>query len=739
MSVRSDDHTSGEDGPARKRSRLRVTRACEACRRRKERCDGGQPYCQRCIKVGRTCSYNQGRKRGLRTGYVRGVEILLGLLIHSFDGAEDLIISILQKEPQLLESSIIDRTTFAISPASLLESWRKSTALENLQRYLTASRADEDEDSYIDGLDVKLTANFNHLPRRRLNVEGPIPDTQPSPTTPEAQTQSPYADFTVRANTQAAAPAITAPDCDTLTSPPLPPNWSHLMDIYMTNTHSWLPILEKYTLFRSASHLDNSLNLHSNQNQTPGEVSSVWAALAHGSYLSEVIGSGHHSSACCSAGDNSFSHIFMVAKKLAMQGSELYEHGHVHACLVLALLDIARGSWNDAWLLVGRAIYVAAMLDIIPFENIQTSVDRNEIGKRLFIGCFILDTLISASLGYRPYLDRADLRRLRGPSSEGLEEWEIWRPVFEVSGQPNFSATTSRALSTFIDLGYLAGILNRLYQIPHQSSNFPQLNELLEDFLQRQKNLLTLNKGPSHLQSHIDSGPYHQVHLRLAAASVYVLLCARIRSISPEAEPPSERVPSSLVEMVRLLESTPKLSPTFGAARMPPTVGIFFHLLERSRLSSSIFPLSSAWKDAEQQMNITHRALGQNDPTASTFVAGMDDVPPILRDSSGRNAMHAGPPSTGQRLTHEPILGLATGSAQEQTLNVTDQVHDTSRSQILNSQSTDHQITSVCDPGSATRRTTNLGTPEMHSLARDEGPGDSRLFNQLSLLHTADL
>ncbi|CAG9950455.1 unnamed protein product [Clonostachys rosea f. rosea IK726] len=163
----SDDIGGGseDEGPVKKR--LRVSRACDPCRRRKERCDGSQPTCQRCIKAGRPCSYIPYRKRGLRTGYVRGIEILLGLLIHSSPGTEELISAVLRHKAN--QSAPLGPTS-APPTTSLLKSWRKSTAHEILQGALLSSDDDEDEDVYLQNLDDKLTSTFNALPRQYQNA-----------------------------------------------------------------------------------------------------------------------------------------------------------------------------------------------------------------------------------------------------------------------------------------------------------------------------------------------------------------------------------------------------------------------------------------------------------------------------------------------------------------------------------------------------------------------------------------
>lgn len=47
----------GTSAPLPKRHRVGVPAACEQCRRRKSRCDGQRPSCERCYSEGVTCSY----------------------------------------------------------------------------------------------------------------------------------------------------------------------------------------------------------------------------------------------------------------------------------------------------------------------------------------------------------------------------------------------------------------------------------------------------------------------------------------------------------------------------------------------------------------------------------------------------------------------------------------------------------------------------------------------------------
>lgn len=56
----SSDKTTGAPQPKRRRvadnARVRSAKACQRCRRLKEKCDGQQP-CQRCVRSGRDCEF----------------------------------------------------------------------------------------------------------------------------------------------------------------------------------------------------------------------------------------------------------------------------------------------------------------------------------------------------------------------------------------------------------------------------------------------------------------------------------------------------------------------------------------------------------------------------------------------------------------------------------------------------------------------------------------------------------
>ncbi|KAI9595250.1 hypothetical protein BDF19DRAFT_342182, partial [Syncephalis fuscata] len=55
--------------------RQRTGRACDACRRRKVRCDGAIPHCSNCRTANVSCTFlDAAKKRGPPKGYIEAIE-----------------------------------------------------------------------------------------------------------------------------------------------------------------------------------------------------------------------------------------------------------------------------------------------------------------------------------------------------------------------------------------------------------------------------------------------------------------------------------------------------------------------------------------------------------------------------------------------------------------------------------------------------------------------------------------
>ncbi|KAJ3178040.1 hypothetical protein HDU87_003818 [Geranomyces variabilis] len=73
-----DDEDEGDgfdDDPLTGLKRKRVTQACDACNRKKIKCNGSKPQCANCLQTNSTCTYARtGKKRGPRAGYIESLE-----------------------------------------------------------------------------------------------------------------------------------------------------------------------------------------------------------------------------------------------------------------------------------------------------------------------------------------------------------------------------------------------------------------------------------------------------------------------------------------------------------------------------------------------------------------------------------------------------------------------------------------------------------------------------------------
>src|SRR5690606_4981241 len=96
--------------------RRRVSRACDACRSAKDKCDGAKPRCQRCVTLRRQCTYlSPGKRRGIRTGYIRAIELALALLLESLPACEAVLLRALAERGPDLAGALRDRDSSSSS------------------------------------------------------------------------------------------------------------------------------------------------------------------------------------------------------------------------------------------------------------------------------------------------------------------------------------------------------------------------------------------------------------------------------------------------------------------------------------------------------------------------------------------------------------------------------------------------------------------------------------------------
>ncbi|CZR53573.1 uncharacterized protein PAC_03452 [Phialocephala subalpina] len=608
--------TQASEGPdddqyrGKKRQRMRVSRACDQCRVRKDRCDGQQPVCRPCSKGDRSCTYvSSTKKRGLPPGYVRGLEILLGLIFRHVEGSEDTVSAVLGAEMGGPHASIgasgppLDLT----STQTLIEVWRKSRVVKQMEQLLSAAEPMEDDVAFTQHLDKRLAQSASKMQQRNY-TGGPSFPTPHSFIIPqhEADMASLKSTFqttnssqpvinAINARTSLPAPenAISQPSLDAMHSsiaiarskcvPRCLPNWSHLLEIYFANTHSWFPICQKHDLLRPA-HLMADGSSSQSDSVTSGERAFLWAVFAYASRQcgnAELQAGGRTS--------HSSETLYTFAKSMIPLHAALYELGHVRSLLLLALVQIGATSWSSAWVLVGQAVYIAIDLQLIPQKvpgsasNSPSTLDDGQ--KRTAMGCFVLDTLISAMLGRRPHLEQSDLRMIGLPQMDGNEEWEPWRASTDGDSQDQPSLLThrrgpGRALSIFHQFLDLIAILNDFLCLPGNNSHESFASSIFQSLDAWKEGL------PQHCQLCHDEvvlttsqQPPQLLNLALAGAAVSELLRYQADLATATTNPILETSSGSLRKTATLVAEQIQ---RFGLAGIPPIFHIYLSFCDHS-------------------------------------------------------------------------------------------------------------------------------------------------------------
>jgi hypothetical protein len=183
------------------------------------------------------------------------------------------------------------------------------------------------------------------------------------------------------------------------------------------------------------------------------------------------------------------SQLYATARALIPAEKGIHEIGHVQALLILSLVKLGQQEWKAAWILVGQAVGIARWLGL---GSPPTGMAGNEKGsarsKHVFLGCFVLETLISSKTGQAPSLRKEDLVKTGPINEDGLEEWHPWEDQTGLRPPESSRGPSHRgplhALSTFNRLVSLMCILNEACCTKQLENNpAPQL-EALERQLQ---------------------------------------------------------------------------------------------------------------------------------------------------------------------------------------------------------------------------------------------------------------
>ena len=188
----------------------------------------------------------------------------------------------------------------------------------------------------------------------------------------------------------------------------LPTDMPRYLDHYFTYTHCWLPILDRTKTFRAYFSLCKSM-----PGQPPYSDITLLQALA--AYTSRQIGHDVRTNTSPAA-DSDWRNKSIARIPL---DPEMISIGYIQALLLLTLLDVGDGRWDNAWVLIGRSVRHC-------LQHLGIGQQKERTGTILLRACQILDTLIAAHLMLPPHLRPCDLDPVGQVEEDGQEEWEPW-------------------------------------------------------------------------------------------------------------------------------------------------------------------------------------------------------------------------------------------------------------------------------------------------------------------------
>ncbi|KAL4915439.1 fungal-specific transcription factor domain-containing protein [Aspergillus aurantiobrunneus] len=598
------DEGSNPSAPRRKR----VSRACDRCRSKKDKCDGLRPSCSACQASGQTCSYDpHAKKRGLPEGYVRGLEKLWALAICNIDGFEDTMLSLLGTTADSVgrRNRLVSLWADDGASETLHESWKTCRLYNALEKMLSSSPSP----SSPRGSKKRPHDEHGPLPNDTGSEWGFRIDRSSTPLSQDAPRimepiVSPVAK---RARLSMSADNRPPPETNDIHSLQLPPNTPQLLDIYFATTHSWFPIIAKHNILRASYLYANAPSISSTRlSPGSGDHAALWALLSYSISLSgQKLENGPL------RGLLTMKEYHAVAQSLIPSETEHYELGHVQALLLLTLVKIGLDEWAAAWMLSGQAIRMAISMDLGASSDARRSEEFRQ-GKAVFLGCFVIDSLLSFRLSRRPSLHSQDLVTVGLFEEDGLEEWNSWADVLPPTGNSQRKNSPRRgpllSLSCFNRLVELASVLNKIARDSLVGANSHIFVQKLVSEFKQWDNHLPLGCrliGPESIYPERHSALLpHQTYLGLTYVGTLLLLYLRIAP--QELGMHRSRRPATEGAKKLLYRALPMISQhldNFNICGLPPIFELSLRTIAeqafalRDKIESDLFPFGR-WTEA---------------------------------------------------------------------------------------------------------------------------------------------
>lgn len=655
------DTKKGKGGP-----RKRVSQACDRCRSRKDKCDGKKPTCTTCSTNGRACSYDANvKKRGLPEGYVRGLEKLWGLAIREVEGVEDNVLLVIAGEDgnDTLSSVWNDEG----NSDNLVEVWRKSQISRELERLLSTveppiengKRKRTDSDVHagkkvglsgvqsIKAQESQKPGSSSGWPSRKLDIRAPEVS-QNSPTLSGAFENDRFMGKDLESILSPSYPTAASVNSAAATEvPDLPSETWHLLDVYFSYTHSWLPIIEKHDLLRTSYQYSQNRNNVRMFGYGSGDHAALWAAIAYAKFQHRAINNIPRAQGPVAEMVWTAERMYSHARSLIPNEEGVFELGHVQALLILALTNMGIGQLNRAWLLIGQAVRVATHLGLDrPSDDILKAFSKSRT-KHVFLGCFVLDTIIAARLDHRPYLRAEDVDIVGLVEEDGLEEWDPWTDCLTVRRGSTGSRGPASVLSTFNRLVQVLQILNKATCISDRSKRLQASTGLLEKlhiWSQAQPSPLYFDSSVMNSEKAMSLLPHHH-NLHIAYFST--LATSQLLSHSQESESmnlePCTRSARQIVELLR------QHCNNFGLLIVPPTFEFFI------KTSYDVV------RAVNSSIENTHITLNDWKHNLDNCLDGMEPAWPVFESFKNSSSYQPNPPISNGRRESQVAFDLISG------------------------------------------------------------------------------
>lgn len=416
---------------------------------------------------------------------MRGLEKLWALSICNIDGFEDTMLDMLGTTAESTErrSKLMSVWADDASSESLHETWKTSRLYGALEKMLsnpeahppaTGKRPRNLHDGHLDG------------PKGPWGLRVAKDSTPLGPDAPRVVASSSLSPGVKRARLAQPSAGRDASQStnDLHTALQLPPQTSQLLDTYFATTHSWLPIVTKHNILRASYLYANAPISVAAASPGSGDHAALWAILSY--TIAQSRADPHSSSG--TAVNGLAKEYYAVSRSLIPSEKERYELGHIQASLLLILVNMGLEDWTAAWLLNGQAVRMAVAMGLGSYTD-QRRSDEFRQGKVVFLGCFVLDALLSFRLSRCPAMSANDLATVGLIEEDGLEEWNSWADALPPSGASHGKNPPRRgpllALSCFNRLVELASVLNKISRnlyLGYKASSFAQ--QLLLDLKQ---------------------------------------------------------------------------------------------------------------------------------------------------------------------------------------------------------------------------------------------------------------